>query len=105
MSSLFVSYVPIPYHKRVGKTKVHLLRDSLRTVQCIVEGITIYNPLKIFILFSGLVATCSVICILAAWLSRVPILSLAGIAGIFISLQIFCMGLIAVLLRCLFSKE
>src|SRR5262249_55047335 len=39
MDSRFVHYIPIPYHARVGQTKVHLLKDSMRTLQYIVQAI------------------------------------------------------------------
>jgi polyisoprenyl-phosphate glycosyltransferase len=45
----FVVYEPIPYAKRVGTTKVRLLRDSLRTLQFIVQAILFHNPLKLFL--------------------------------------------------------
>ena len=48
----FVSHVPIPYRARIGTTKVRLLRDSLRTLQFIVQAIVFYNPLKLFLLLA-----------------------------------------------------
>lgn len=44
-----VSYVPISYSKRIGRSKVKMLRDTLRTFQYITECIVRYNPLKIFL--------------------------------------------------------
>lgn len=56
-----VGYLPIRYENRVGRTKVRLLRDSLRTLQYVVQAIVRYNPFKLFLLlvaadlvFSGL---------------------------------------------------
>jgi glycosyltransferase involved in cell wall biosynthesis len=45
----FVRYVPIPYAKRIGATKVRLLKDSLRTLQFIVQAILFHNPLKLYL--------------------------------------------------------
>jgi len=45
-----VAFEPIPYHKRVGHSKVKLLKDTLRTLQYITECLVRYNPLKLFIL-------------------------------------------------------
>ncbi len=50
LTGRYVTYVPIDYHARVGKAKVRLLKDSLRTLQYIVQAILFYNPLKIFLL-------------------------------------------------------
>lgn len=46
----FVSYVPMNYSKRVGKSKVSHVRDSFRMIQLILQGITFFNPLKFFIM-------------------------------------------------------
>ncbi len=52
LTGKFVAYVPIAYHRRVGRSKVRILRDSLRTLQYITEVIATYNPLKLFLLLS-----------------------------------------------------
>ena len=63
MNGLFVVYVPIEYYKRVGKTKVRLLSDSLRTLQYIAEAAVYYNPLRIFMLLSIMLLAASVVLI------------------------------------------
>ena len=50
LSNLFVTYLPVPYNKRIGKSKVRLLRDALRSLQIIVTAIAQFNPLKLFLL-------------------------------------------------------
>lgn len=105
MNSLFVKYIPIPYHKRAGKTKVHLFRDSLRTLQYIVEAITYYNPLKIFILMSAMIITGAVLSLIMALFSRLTIFYFLGIGGLLMGINVFCMGLLAVLLRQIMVKE
>ncbi len=47
-----VRYVPIEYSKRLGVTKVKIVRDSLRTLQFMTESIAYYNPLKLFLLLA-----------------------------------------------------
>jgi glycosyltransferase involved in cell wall biosynthesis len=105
MNSLFVKYVPIPYHKRAGKTKVHLLRDSLRTLQYIVEAITYYNPLKIFILISTLIMIGALLSLIIAVFSKSIVFYFLGIGGTLAGVNVFCMGLLAVLLRQIMVKE
>ncbi len=46
----FVTYVPIAYFPRKGKSKVKHFRDSLRTFQLIMAGITFLNPMKFFMI-------------------------------------------------------
>ena len=53
LDNLFVGYMPITYHKRIGKTKVRLLRDSLRSLQIIITAIAQFNPLKLYLLLLG----------------------------------------------------
>jgi glycosyltransferase involved in cell wall biosynthesis len=48
----FVSYVPMEYGARVGKSKVRHFRDSLRMIQLIIQGITYFNPVKFFIIMA-----------------------------------------------------
>jgi glycosyltransferase involved in cell wall biosynthesis len=48
----FVCYVPIQYQERVGKSHVRHVRDSIRTIQLIIQGVTYYNPLKFFVLLA-----------------------------------------------------
>ena len=62
MTGRFVTYVPINYSERIGSSHVKLWRDSLRTLQFIIQAVSYYNPLKIFLLLS-------VICVLAALIS------------------------------------
>jgi len=52
--SCFIKYVPVTYSPRGGKSKVRHIRDSLRTLQYIVQGITFFNPIKFFLILSVL---------------------------------------------------
>jgi glycosyltransferase involved in cell wall biosynthesis len=44
-----LAYVPIISQKRVGKSKIRLIRDGLRFLLIILKITTFYSPLKIFI--------------------------------------------------------
>lgn len=46
--SYFIKHIPIEYHPRKGTSKVRHIRDSIRTAQYIIQGITFYNPIKFF---------------------------------------------------------
>lgn len=45
-SHRFVHFEPIDYLSRVGKSKVRYIRDTLRTLQLMLETTVYYNPLK-----------------------------------------------------------
>lgn len=50
LNGYFVKYIPINYYQRIGKSHIRYWRDSLRSLQIIVENILYYNPLKLFLL-------------------------------------------------------
>jgi hypothetical protein len=99
MTGRFVTYLPIPYRARVGSTKVRLFRDGLRTLQYIVQAILYYNPLKIFLVICGLIVAGSVLSLAAATLFRLVSAFYLGIGGLLVAVIVFCLGLIAELLR------
>ncbi len=99
MTGKFVQYIPIDYKKREGKTKVRLLRDSMRTLQFIVEAILFYNPIKIFLVFSaGLVGMAGFSFILSIIFRR-PITFYFGLGCLLISILMFGFGLLSVQLK------
>ncbi len=95
LTSKTVGYVQIPYHKRIGRSKVKIVRDSLRTMQYITEVTATYNPLKLFLLISIFQILLSLAFLLYA------IIDSSGIALIVSSVFmtgasiVFAMGLIA----------
>lgn len=86
----FVVYEPIPYAKRVGVTKVRLFRDSLRTLQFIVQAILFHNPLKLFLC----VAIAAVFFAVAAGLA-------AAVAGGWVAWAFSLLGFLIAALSCL----
>lgn len=48
----FVKFVPSHYEVREGRSKVRHFRDTLRTVQLIVQGVTFFNPIKLYLLLA-----------------------------------------------------
>jgi glycosyltransferase involved in cell wall biosynthesis len=99
MTGKFVTYLSIPYYERVGHTKVKIFRDSLRTLQFIVEAIVYYNPIKIFILISFICGLLMLLALAAGFGFRIVGLEVVG-AGLGICVVlVFCLGLIAVLLK------
>jgi glycosyltransferase involved in cell wall biosynthesis len=54
MSGRTVDYLPIPYHRRVGQSKIRFIRDMLRTGQLLTTVILLYNPIKLFVLLAAL---------------------------------------------------
>lgn len=105
MTRRFVTYVPIAYDARVGRSKVRMLRDSLLTLEYIVLSATYYDPLKLFILFSA-------ICVLLSFAGFAISIStgirggyLLGLGGLLVALLVFSIGLLASLLKQIMDKR
>lgn len=105
MTGKFVAYVPIAYNKRVGKSKVKLLRDSMKTLQYIVEAAIYYDPLKMFVLMALIVMATSALCFVLALIAKLNVFFYVGVGGIIASAIIFSLGLLAVLLRQIMVKS
>ena len=104
MNSLFVSYVDISYEKRVGKTKVRLFRDSLKSLKYIFEACIYYNPLKIFSLISFCCIILSIIGFIFSHFMYINAGYILGIGGLLVAIINFSLGLLAVLLKQIMDK-
>jgi glycosyltransferase involved in cell wall biosynthesis len=98
MTMKYVVYVPIPYRNRVGKSKVRIFRDSLRTLQYIVEAILFYNPIKIFIVLCIFSLLFSLASFSAAYLFNLESGFFIAVTGILTTFVIFSLGLLSILL-------
>ena len=93
--SFFVQYIPIPYYTRQGKSKVKIVRDTLRSGQILVQTILTYNPLKLFILFTILYKLTAIILLLGYFIFNFN-------SELFIaSMTMFLLSGLAILLGCI----
>ena len=100
LNHYYVKYIPIPYTKRTGKSKVRHFRDTLRTGQIIVESILYYNPVKLFLLLaSGNAILGIIIGVINQLLLKLDFISIASAICIASFIPVFCIGLIADQLR------
>ena len=104
MTAKFVGYVPISYNERIGETKVRLLRDSLRTLQYIVQAILYYNPLKIFLLICGLLLVAATGLMFAAIQWKIMTAFYLGVGCLLLVIVVFCFGLMGELLSRIMAK-
>lgn len=105
MTGRYLKHIPIPYYKRIGSSKVRLLRDSMRTLQFIVQAALYYNPLKIFLILCGLVLSFSVLCFGISLVTHLTVTFYLGIGGILMSILIFSLGLLSELVRQIMIKD
>jgi glycosyltransferase involved in cell wall biosynthesis len=104
MTGRFVGYLPIAYGDRIGTTHVRLRRDSLRTLQFIVQAIVYYNPLKIFLLMSLVCLAGAVVSILIGIVFHLATGFTMGVGTLLVAIVIFALGLLADLLRQILGK-
>jgi len=96
LSGRTVDFVPIPYRRRVGKSKIRFFRDMLRTGQLLCSVILLYNPIKLFLLPASAAFLMGAILVAASLVTGGPIaLWLSGVLFILFSGVFFCFGLIA----------
>ena len=44
-----VKYIPIDYHRRIGRSKIRPLRDTLYFLFLIIQTVSCFNPLRVFL--------------------------------------------------------
>lgn len=104
MTGRTVGYVPVAYHERVGRSKVQHWRDSLRTLQFIVQAITYYNPIKIFLLMSLVCLVISAVSIAGGIALHLATALMLGVGAALVAIVVFALGLLADLLRQILFK-
>jgi polyisoprenyl-phosphate glycosyltransferase len=104
MTRRFVAYTPIDYFERAGRSKVRLFRDSLRTLQYIVEAILYYNPLKIFLLFALICFVVAALMMAVSLYFKIVTGMMLAIGAAIASVGVLGLGMLAVLLKQIMDK-
>ena len=104
MNDLTVCYIDIPYNKREGKSKVKLFRDSIKSMQYILEAGIYYNPLKVFTLLTVICIFLSILGFIISHFARINAGYIIGIGGLLVSIIVFSLGILAALLKQIMDK-
>lgn len=104
MNGLYIAYLDIPYYKRVGATKVRLLKDSMATLQYIVQAVLYYNPIKLFLALCVVILAFSMVSITVTVFTGINTGYYLGIGGILLCVLVFALGLLADLLKQIMAK-
>lgn len=100
LNACAVTFVPVAYGSRKGRSKIRLFRDTLRTAQVMIESVLYYNPIKLFLLLSLPLWLASVGLGLGALVSTHTLWVLTLATLFFLSgWLVFALGLVADLLR------
>jgi glycosyltransferase involved in cell wall biosynthesis len=90
-----VNYVPIKVSKRVGKSKIKLLKDGSRFLVIIMRITTLFSPFKVFLPVSLLVFGTGLSWYLYSLIVQAPRFTNASVVMILAGIQFFIMGLIS----------
>ena len=104
MNDLTVCYFDIPYKKRNGKSKVKLIKDSIKSMRYILEAGIYYNPLKVFVLLTIVCITLSIIGFFISHFGRINAGYILGIGGLLVSIIVFSLGILSALLKQIMDK-
>ena len=90
-----VQYIPISYHKRVGKSKIRPIRDTLGFLQLIIRTVMYFAPLKIFLPMSLVLFLFGVAIFLYSVLVLHKLMDVTVVVTMLTSIQIAAIGLLA----------
>ena len=63
-----VTYVPIDYFKREGKSKIKPIQDTLSLIQLSIRTVLYFNPLRVFIPLSFILVVFAFVLLIVSWL-------------------------------------
>jgi hypothetical protein len=90
-----VKFLPIPYRRREGRSKIRPLRDTLNFVQLLLRTTMYFNPLKVLLPVSFLLLLLAVIIGVYSLLSQGRVMDITVITLAMASLQIAVVAMIA----------
>lgn len=90
-----VEYVPISYHRRVGRSKIRPVHDTVGFILLIIRTTTYYAPLRVFLPLSGLLFLAGVAVGLYSALVLGRLMDVSTVVLLLAALQIAAAGLLA----------
>ncbi len=90
-----VKYLPINYHQREGKSKIHPIRDTLGFTALIIRTTLYFNPLKVFMPMSGMIALAAVALLVYSKFVIGRVMDISVIVLLSAALQVAVIGLLA----------
>lgn len=98
-----ILYIPIDYYKRVGKSKIKPLRDTMNFLQLIIRTVMFFNPLKVFLPLSLLFVLAALAVLVVSYLFG-KVMDVTTILLFVTGLQLLALGLLADLIDKRLSK-
>jgi glycosyltransferase involved in cell wall biosynthesis len=94
-----VHYVPIVYHKRVGRSKINPIKDTLNILGLIVRTVMYFAPLRVLLPISGGLLLLALVVLVASALLTPKIMDVTVIVITMTALQIAVVALVADLIE------
>ncbi|HUU39291.1 MAG TPA: glycosyltransferase family 2 protein [Candidatus Desulfaltia sp.] len=98
-----ILYIPIDYYKRVGKSKIKPLRDTMNFIQLIIRTVMFFNPLKVFLPLSLFFVLMALAVLIVSYLMG-RVMDVTTILLFVTGLQLLALGLLADLIDKRLSK-
>jgi len=93
-----VKYIPINYERRIGKSKIKPIKDTLNFFQLIIKTILYFNPLKVFVPLSLFLFLASMFVLVYSSLFTPRILDTTTAILFISSIQLLAIGMLAELI-------
>jgi hypothetical protein len=100
-----VDYLPIDYHRRVGRSKIRPIRDTLNFTQLILRIALYFAPLKLFLPLSGLLLLAAVAWGLFSTLVFQQLADVSTLVIVMTAAQFAAIGLLAELINRRFPSQ
>ena len=94
-SNLKVTYIPIDYNKRRGRSKIRPVYDTLNFIQLIIRTVIYFNPLKIFIPVSISLFLTAIMVFLYSYFFTPKVMDITIIILMLFSMQLLAIGMVA----------
>jgi glycosyltransferase involved in cell wall biosynthesis len=94
-NGLAIEYVPIDYAHRSGSSKIRPVQDTLNFVQLICRTVMYFNPLRVFIPLSMILALCAFLVLLLSWVFSGQIMDVTFGTLLVTSVNVLVVGLLA----------
>ncbi len=91
----FVTYIPIDYHKRAGRSKIRPLHDTANFAALIMRTILYFRPLKIFLPVSLFLFVAALAIFIYSWIWTPKIMDASVVITLMSSVQMAAIGLLA----------
>jgi glycosyltransferase involved in cell wall biosynthesis len=90
-----VKYIPIDYHKRIGKSKINPIRDTLNFTLLIIRTTVYYAPLRVFLPISGVLLLAGLIFGVYSILILEKLMDVTTVVLVMAAIQLASTGLLA----------